>query len=128
VLATGPERRRADICAGVLPLIPVALWFHLHIAGGPLVESLRELSYQSQAMVLYDVPQVSQVSGRGVEGYTTLTGALCTLLRGSGMTFTISPEGIVTVGTEPPDPRRALSRVCAGIGEPYIEPPNARWQ
>jgi len=73
---------------------------------GRLADALLALAAQADVNIAFDAVLVGDRRTRGFTGPTTLRGALDRLLDGSGLTYTLSPTGVVTV-LAPPPPRPA---------------------
>ncbi len=115
----------SGLIAGGAPLAAQAAPSHVAIVAGPgrpgrLADALLALAAQANVNIAFDAALVGDRRTRGFTGPTTLRGALDRLLDGSGLTYALSPTGVVTVlAPSPPKPAPALRP------RPIAPPPEA---
>lgn len=89
---------------------------------GRLADALLALAAEADVNIAFDAVLVGDRRTRGFSGPTTLRGALDKLLSGSGLTYTLSPAGVVTV-LAPPPPRLPAAVTKPPPSAPPADPP-----
>lgn len=116
------------IAAGVPPSASAAAPSRADLVAGPgrpgrLADALLALAAEANVDIAFDATLVGDRRTRGFAGPTTLRRALDELLDGSGLTYALSPAGVVMVRAAPPRKPRPPPSEPSPTPAPPPEPP-----